>query len=78
MKFQDCVALEVMARVCGTAFQMESCVRLYLNTVFTHVRILYIVRAYTNWSPSKNFRAFNFLRLSNWRKFLTVRISRSL
>ena len=40
-------------------FQMESCIRGYFSTVFTHIHI----RAYT-----KNSRTFNFCHLSNQRK----------
>ena len=56
-----------LRRFCHTAFQMESCVRHYFNTVFTQV----CIRMQTNCSQFKTFCMFNFRHLSNWRKFFT-------
>ena len=71
MKSQDKSSVRnygYLQRVCNMdTFQMESCIRGYLNEAFTYVRTC----VYTNCSPSKIFYMFNFHHLSNWQKFFT-------
>ena len=63
-----------MRRVYDTVFQMESSVRRYFNTAFTHARI----HLYTNYcSPLNNSCAFNFRHLSSGEQSLTVKIFQS-